>query len=190
MKIGINFWQGVTFAITFGSIVFAASAAGNINPFIETFSKLPATDTLQVLFASQGCFGGSAYEFNFRHGSKNTVAVASGWRNLLVENKSFWGTLTDIPNLFFLKKRKQQKDRNLGHVTLTESDLNGLDELLRVYRSIRRDNCTSTDTIEISQIHDGKIIAMEKFIDKSCDLYYLKNVTTFPAIARRLDKNK
>jgi hypothetical protein len=182
----MHFWQSVPFAITFGCIVSTASTAGNITPFIETFSKIPKTDTLQVLFSSRGCMGGSAYEFNFRYGSTTTVAVASGWRNYSDENKSVWAKLTDIPNLFSPKKWKNQQDRNLGQVTLTESDLNGLDKLLRFYRSNRSDDCTSTDTIEFSQIHNGKTIAIEKIIDESCGSYGLKNVMTFNEIAGRL----
>jgi hypothetical protein len=186
----MHFWHGVLFASTFVYIVSTASAADNTTPFIETFSKLPATDNLQVRFSSRGCFGGSAYEFNFRHVSTTTVSVASGWRNHSEENKSVWEKLTDIPNYFSPKKLKNRQNRHLGQLTLTESDLNRLDKLLRFYRSSRSDNCTSTDTIEISQIRDGKIIAIEKIIDKSCDLYGLKNVLTFGEIVGRLDKDK
>jgi hypothetical protein len=181
--------QHIMVVLTFGCVGFTSLDTDNVNPSVETFSKLPATDTLHVLFSAQGCFGGSAYELTFQRGSTTTVIVASGWRDSSVENKLFWSQLIDIPNLFFPKKRQKQPDRNLGQVTLTNSDLNGLDELLRFYRSSRSDNCTKTDTIEISQIRDSKTIALEKFTDESCDPYKIKNVKTFLEIARRSKKS-
>jgi hypothetical protein len=183
-------WQSVAIVITFGCISFIALDTDNINPSVDTFSKLPATDTLHVLYSSQGCFGGSAYELTFRRGSTTTATVASGIRDSSAENKLFWSKLLDIPNPFSPKKRQKQPDRNLGQVTLTNSDLKGLDELLRFYRSSRSDGCTSTDEIEISPIRDSKTIAIEKFTDESCGPYKIKNVKTFSEIARRAEKKK
>jgi hypothetical protein len=78
----------------------------------------------------------------------------------------------------------------LGQVTLTDSDLKGLDEVLRFYRSSPRGGCTTEDTITISQVRDGKTVATERFTDDSCSTYQMKGITTFSEIVRRLEEKK
>jgi len=144
----------------------AASAAEKLTPF----AKLPATDELQVRFASSGCFHSTTHEFTFRRGATSTVAVASV--------KAEWSDA-------------KHKDREeLGQVALSDSDLKGLDELLRFYRSNPRGGCTTIDRITISRVRNGKTLATEEFTDGSCSTYQLKGVTTLSEIVRRLEKRK
>ena len=170
MKQNKHFWNSVTVALAVGCVSVGASAADKM----DTFSKLPATDILQVRFVSRGCFHFSTHELTFRRGATSTVAVVS----VLQE----WSDAT--------KQLSDVKREELGHVTLTDSDLKGLDELLRFYRSSPWGGCTTTDTITISQVRDGKTIATEQFTDSSCSTYQMKDVTTLAEVVRRLEKKK
>jgi len=114
------------------------------------------------------------HEFTFHRGATSTVAVVS-------VRQERTGAKKQSPDV---------KREALGHLPLTDSDLKGLDELLRFYRSSPRGGCTTTDTITISQVRDGKTIATEQFTDGSCSTYQMKGVTTLPELVHRLEKKE
>lgn len=76
----------------------------------------------------------------------------------------------------------------LGQLTLSKADVDGLDELVRFYRSSSPGNCTTRNSITISQRHDGEIVATEKYTDDSCATYNMKGVTNISALVQRLQK--
>jgi hypothetical protein len=177
MKLNIYFWRN--FIVTIVSIFFYAVGLHDDRHFrfpitdnIRTFSQLPETDTLQVLFSFSGCFGGDAYQLAFQRRSIPTVTRSLDWHKLSDEQKIF----------------SYKQGEKLTQVMLTNFDLIGLDNLLHFYRHNHKTGCTTTENIVISQIHDGKIISRENFINESCTSP--NNVTTFRDIARRLEHKK
>ena len=161
MKRSTHLWRRVGAVLAIGCISVATAAADKV----DTFSELPVSDTLRVRFVSNGCFHSSVHELVLGGGAPRTVAVfaLAGQRT---------GAKNSVP----------QED--LGQVNLTDSDLKGLDSLLRFYRSGADGGCTTVDTIEIAQIRGGKTIATERFTDRSCSTYGREGVTTFSDVIR------
>src|SRR5262245_38518960 len=140
---------------------------------VATFSELPRRDELRVAFTTSGCFHYASYELMFRQWAEFAVTV--------VEIEREWS-----------RDFKALKSTNLvtfGELTLTNADLQGLDHLLRFYRSGPRDGCTTVDKISISQHHDDEVIAAEQFMDGSC-FYDQKNMTRIRELIARLAKKK
>ena len=133
---------------------------------VDTFSGLPASDSLRVRFVSNGCFHSANYEFVFSGSSPRSVSVfALAGQRAAAKNSVL--------------------REDLGQVGLTDSDLKGLDALLRFYRSGATGGCTTVDSIEISQVSGDKTVRTERFSDHSCRTYEMQELTTFPEIVRR-----
>jgi hypothetical protein len=75
--------------------------------------------------------------------------------------------------------------RELGSVSLSQADLDGLDALLKFYRTNSLTGCTTKDKISISHVRAGKVIATEDFVDASCRSRRVKGVLTIPALLAR-----
>jgi hypothetical protein len=75
-------------------------------------------------------------------------------------------------------------------LTLSKADVDGLDRLMRSYRSIVVTPviCTTSDSITISQRHEGEIVATEEYSDGSCATGAMKDITRIPDLVRRLRK--
>ena len=136
-----------------------------------SFRKLPAGDSIQVSFRSSGCFHQTAYEFDFQGGKDPAARVTA------IEEK--WDP----------KSRRQLPEgrKELGAVVLSDSDLAGLDRLLKFYRQPQPGGCTTIDHITVSQRRGGKVAATESFTDSTCATYDRKDLTLFTALARRLE---
>ena len=76
---------------------------------------------------------------------------------------------------------------NLRKLQLSPSDLAGLDTLIAFYRTNKYADCTTQNTIKISQLRDGKVIATEEFKDASCRSRKIKGVLTIPGLVARLE---
>jgi hypothetical protein len=115
---------------------------------------------LEINFRSDGCFHREGYELTFRRATETTVSIT----------------------------RTRGNRMELGQLTLSKADVDGLDELVRLYRSSSPGNCTTSDSITISQRHDGEIVATEKYTDDTCVTHKMKGVTNILALVRRLRK--
>jgi hypothetical protein len=141
---------------------------------IDGFTKLAAGDTLQMRFTSGGCFHFYTYDVTFTRKAKPTASVAA-------VRQEWVGAGTGY---------RDAERQELGELRLSKSDLSGLDALLAFYRSNTNRGCTTEDSIKISQIRDGKVIATEEFTDASCRAHDVKGVLTIPSLARRLPERK
>jgi hypothetical protein len=74
----------------------------------------------------------------------------------------------------------------LGELSLTKSEVNGLDKLFEFYRSPPKGRTTTRDVIAVLHIHSGKTVASEEFTDESCSAHKLSGLTTIPALVGRL----
>lgn len=149
-----------------------AFAAGKI----DGFAGFAMGDKLQMRFTSGGCFHFYTYDLTFTRIPKPSVSVAAVRLEL------------DGPG-----PRASYRDaerRELGNLPLSDSDLAGLDTLLAFYRSNSVGGCTTYDGIKISQIHDGKVIATENFVDASCKLCdgMVKGAVSVDSLVQRLAK--
>lgn len=126
---------------------------------VAALADLPKGDQLEISFASDGCRHSRAYNLTFRRATETTV---------------------------FITNAKKQAES--GQLTLSKDDVDGLDRLVRFYRSRSPGNCTTSDSITISQRHEGKIVATEEYTDDSCATHTMTGVTTIPALVRRLQK--
>jgi hypothetical protein len=139
---------------------------------VDAFSKLKQGDSLMVHFHSRGCFHGRAYELTFRRASKVTVSVV----RLAVDSSEVSRIATNRVDLSTL--------------TLSTSDVGGLDRLLKFYRSTRRSGCTTVDHISLRQQRNGETVAVEQFVDSSCQSYEKKLLTTFYGLIQRAHSQK
>jgi len=128
---------------------------------------------VQMAFTTSGCFHYFSYELTFQRSTETTVSV--------VQIERGWSQSLEV----FTSTNRL----SLGTLSLTKSDVEGLDRLLQFYRSSRRNGCTTVDTISISQRHDGKVAATEQFTDGSCS-HDRKDLTRITALIARLEKKK
>jgi len=141
---------------------------------IDGFAKLTSTDTLQMRFTSGGCFHFYTCELTFTRTPKPTVSVVA----VRLESPDPRGRYRDAER------------RDLGKLPLSEKDLAGLDTLLGFYRTNNSGGCTTVDSIKISQIRDGKVMATENFTDASCRASGGKGVLSIESLVRRLPEKK
>ena len=140
---------------------------------VAAFSDLPKGDELEMTFDTCGCFHSATFELKFRRSARLTVSVVEVERVWSRDLKTFGST----------------NRVSLGKLTLRKSDVDGLDQLLRFYRARTLAESTTVDTISISQRHDGKVVATEQFIDRSCS-YERKDLTRIMELVTRLEKQK
>jgi hypothetical protein len=140
---------------------------------VATFSTLRPGDSLEMTFHTSGCFHSATYELSFHRSEELEVH--------LVEVRRVWS-----------EERKEisiLRD-DIGDLILTKADIQGLDLLLRFYRSKPRGGCTTTDQIEISQRHDGRVEGAERFTDGSCSVYERRDLTLIPELVARVQRRK
>jgi hypothetical protein len=140
---------------------------------VVTFSTLPKGDELEMTFITSGCFHFATYELKFCRSAELTVNVVQIEREWSRDRRMFTST----------------NRVSLGDLTLTKTDVDGLDKLLKFYRSSPRNGCTTVDEISISQRHNDKLIATEQFTDGSCS-YDRKDLTRITTLVARLQKPK
>jgi hypothetical protein len=147
--------------------LFAADKVG-------VFSDLQAGEEMKVDFNSTGCFHQQTYKLSFRRQSE-VVVSATTFEFVRSEDSSVITATNETA---------------LGQVTLSGTDLTGLDKLLRFYRSGRSGGCTTSDRIIVCRLRDGKIVATEHFKDDSCATYEMKELLTMPSLISRIQKSK
>lgn len=125
-----------------------------------SFQHIPEGNTIEVMFESKGCFHHGRYQFVFQ-GARAVVIKMEAKRNIPV-----------------------------GAVTLSKSELAGLDRLLIFYRERRPGLCTTSDTIALTQKTGGKVVKREFFQDDTCETDEMKRVTRFTDIVAKLEKGK
>jgi hypothetical protein len=160
-------------AILLSAFCGAVIGADTPNP-VDTFSKLKRGDTLVVRFHTTGCFHDETHEFTFRRAAELTVAVVQLPRDAA---RAGLGTT-------------QTNRVDVGTLTLSKSDVAGLDRLMEYYRSKHDGFCTTVDRISFTQQRDGKTIATEEITDGSCQTFRMKRLMTFPGLVGRLPSPK
>src|SRR6266478_8980759 len=128
---------------------------------VDAFSKLKQGDTLIVRFHTSGCFHDATHEFTFRRTSEFAVSVEQ-----LPHDPARTGIFATQTNRV-----------DLGTLTLSKSDVAGLDRLMDFYRSKHDSFCTTVDHITFTQQRDGKMVATEQIEDGSCQTYQMKRLT-------------
>ncbi len=141
---------------------------------VDAFSKLKQGDTLTVRFHTSGCFHDATHEFTFRRASELSVSIAQ-----LPRDAARPGVVTTQTNRV-----------DLGTLTLSKSDVAGLDRLMEFYRSKHNSFCTTVDHLTFTQQRDGKSVATEQIEDGSCQTDEMKRLTSFPELIGRLSLPK
>lgn len=154
------------------SMPVKSSAGDQIGGFVG----LASGDRLEVRFTSEGCFHFYACDLTFTrtgHAAVSIAAVQPRWEGA---GKTY----------------RYSERSELSRLSLSETDLKGLDALLSFYRTNTISGCTTRNSIKISQIHDGTAIATEKFTDASCSVEdgSVKGVLSIDALIRRVLKEK
>jgi hypothetical protein len=143
---------------------------------VGTIASLPRTDTLQISFTSTGCFHFDSYEVSVRRTDRYSVSVVE------IFEKG--------PTAFDQQISESPPTRvELGELLLSRKEVVGLDRLLKFYRSKKPEGCTTTDTISISRIRNGNVIATEQFVDQSCRADG-KHLLRIPEFAQRLKEKQ
>jgi len=156
------------------SAVLCSLAQLSAGEKIDGFTNLAAGDTLLIRFTSGGCFHFYTYEVTFTGKVRPTAAVVGVRLEWVAAGTGY----------------RDSERQELGELHLSESDVSGLEALLAFYRSNTNRSCSTEDSIKISQIRDGKVMATEEFTDASCRAYNVKGVLTIPSLARRLPQPK
>lgn len=129
----------------------------------RTFAWLPEGETLEVIYNSQGCQSGCSYDILFRRSPEYTATVTS--------LRSADGS---------------QQGEALGRITLTREEIDGLDNLFRLYRSHPQGSCTTEEKITLIRKENGKILSTENFVDNSCAAATMgEGVTTIPELVAK-----
>jgi hypothetical protein len=115
---------------------------------ITSFKSLASGTERQIRFQSIGCFSQQTYQLRVRERVLSVYKVAADER---------------IPAKF-----GRDKAEFVGSVQLSDRELAGLDALIAFYRSNPSSNCTTVDSISITDLHNDKPIAQESFTDGSC----------------------
>jgi hypothetical protein len=136
------------------------------------FQKLQTGDSIYVTYSSNGCFHSVTYEFEFKHG----VAVTAE----ITEVELVPGTKG--------KDSREEIRTLLGTVTLTASELAGLDRLFEFYRKGEWGGCTTQDSIKATYKIGGVTTATETFTDRTCAAATLRNVTLLETFPEKLKK--
>ncbi len=157
--------------------LFVGCASTPPPPPERLFSELQPGDRIHVHFRSTGCLHNVAYAFDFERGARTTVRIASLGRAV--------SPITlDI---------EDQVPHPLGTLTLSARDIRGLDRLVQFYRTHPDGFCSTAEYITIQyptyrDDHSDAVILTERYTDLSCDTFRLPGLTTFPALARRLER--
>lgn len=141
MKFGVHALAGL--------ILFGAAPAGSKIP---SFTALPAGDTLQIDFKSDGCFHHNHFSFTYGRSPQPTMTVT--------RFQTEW--IDDKPT---------EESKYLGVLALTPNDIKQLDRLMAYYREPHGDGCTSVERVTIQHVHRGRVVAEETFKDESCDAW-------------------
>jgi len=86
-----------------------------------------------------------------------------------------------------MKRFEGEKRITLDQLTLSDAELTSLDGLMQFYRTNPRGDCTTTDTITITQLRDGKAVTTEQFSDGSCRGRQQSGVMPFLQIIQELE---
>ena len=70
--------------------------------------------------------------------------------------------------------------------TLSPREIDGLDRLFQFYRSRPLGGCTTLDDIGFTWFREGRRIASEHYVDRSCATYQTTDITRFYEIATKL----
>ena len=150
-------------------VILSTPAKSSAGEQIAGFARLVPGDTLQMRFASEGCF--HAYSFDLTFTRTSVTASAEKW--------------DAAANTY-------RGGEWLGALPLSETDLKDLDALLAFYRTNTVSGCTTINTIKLSQIHGGEAVATEKFTDASCRVEdgNVKGVLSIQSLLRRLQEKQ
>jgi len=157
-------------------LVASCCAVLSVEPLahVDAFSKLKQSDTLIVRYHTRGCFfHGATHEFTFRQASELTVSIVQ-----LPRDAARAGIVSTQTNRV-----------DLGTLTLSKSDVAGLDRLMEFYRSKHDSFCTTVDHLTFTQQRNGKTVATEQIEDRS-PTYQTKRLTRFPELIGRLSSPK
>jgi hypothetical protein len=150
---------------------FSRTAGGAESPDrVENFSKLRAGDKMVVTYHSDNGSYFAAYELTFYHKPELALSIVQSRAG------AFKG---ELPNA-------ASNRVDLGTLTLSRADLAGLDRLVEFYHSERSAMCSRVDTILFRVWREGKVIAAEQVIDRSCEAYKVKGIITFSDLIERL----
>jgi len=138
---------------------------------VASFSRLPEADELLVQLVLDGCWGDSAFELVFRRDREPSVAA--------VRLNGDWSTESE--QFTELSRGRAYEAR------LSEADIQGLDRLLNFYRAGVGEGCSDTHFVTITQVHSGRVLAKEHFVDRACGPDEESGVTTLWDLIDRLD---
>jgi len=125
-----------------------ASRSAHAAEQLVAFSTLPAGDELLIRFVNAHC----RIDLRFVRSTNST----GGFLSLDREERA--GKLIPI-----------EPNASERRMTLTKSEVDGLDDLLRFYRSkARYAGCLDKNEVTFSRKRNGRIVATERFNDRSC----------------------
>jgi len=137
------------------------------------FSELQPGERITIRFTSQGCFHYFGYDFEFARNGTTTARITPVECRLSTAGHS----------------NDYHTRQSLGTLTLTSTEISGLDRLVRFYRTHPKRRCTTVDEITIKHLRGKSVIATENYIDASCDTYNLRRVTTLPSLVKRIESD-
>jgi len=126
---------------------------------VHSFSNLPIGNVLAIHLQS-GSFNQDSIHFNFRRKPQAMVGIDG----VLSEEKG--------PQI-------------LPTLTLSDVDVDGLDNLLNFYRNLKNGCNTTADTITITEYRGDSVVATETFIDRSCSMCEANGMLTLYALLDR-----
>ena len=154
------------------ALVVAADLDPGPTPMADSvvaFSRLGSGEELRIHFRSSGCFHNDVYDLVFQSGPRPTVTVAG------------------VRYGFIRSMARDRAPRSVGTLALSDSEVAGLDALLRLYRDRPRGDCTTTEIVDVAYVRDGAVLASETFIDGSCAIDRAEGITSLQRLIWRAE---
>lgn len=146
----------------------SCSSLNNLEKQNPVISNLRAGESVKIEYSSIGCFGGSEYEMTF---------VPAGGQ-IEASGVEIWGF------------GKNQKRIMLAPIILRPSEIQGLERLIRKFRTPPPENVwtmsTTVSNLAITKSSGGKVILRESLDDSKGNI--VSGSTSIPDLAKRMPK--
>lgn len=143
------------FAVVLALLAFHCDQRDSSAVPLRTFAWLPEGETLEVTYTSSGCEPADSYRLVFQRSPEYTATITTV--------RSADGT---------------GDGKELGRITLTREEVDGLDNLFRLYRSGPKGSCTTVERITLTRRQGETVLATEQFVDSSCAAAQMEDAVT------------
>jgi len=147
-------------------LVLPWSSHAHVADSVTTFSRLAPGDELRIHFHGTAFVNNATFRVLFEGAPHPTLSMQR-----ITSNHP---------------RSQEPLPTRLRTVALADSEVAGLDSLLRFYRARRSGSCTTMDHVRVEQLRDGKVVGAEAFVDPSCAHGYIPGIGSLDRMVERI----